>query len=286
MANIPNNPAARLLAIVNDAGGRPIEHSNRDVWSGVFGIPPQDTTTLFRRLATLTELPAEAAAAIAALPNEPEDERYLWKPPIEEMLQRVMASINGQWRDPASLLTPVPMSNLRYWAKKLEIVRPEPVLDEDEVREVHRLVRELIERVLNSPLEIEVKEFLLDQLRAADAALQEYRIRGVAGVVAVLKEMAGGLWTDPPVARKAAETEEGRSVMTVLGRFARMFADVARVVDVVARLYGHQLELPAPPIQHLLAAPGVVDVQCTEAEVVSSAADAPHPGDTGNDDRR
>jgi hypothetical protein len=278
MADVPNNPAARLLAIVEDAQRRSVDLSNRQVWSEVFGIPPSDTATLLRRLATLSELPNEAAAVVATVPDEPEDERLRWKPHVEEMLHKVMSNIDAPWRGPSAALETVAMYSLRFWAKKLALVRPEPMLDDAEVKELHRLVRELIEQVLGSALEPDVKEFLLDQLRAADTALQEYRIRGAAGVVEAIHRMAGRAWAQEPLARKAGDTPEGRKVGEILMRLVKNVGEFVRTASSILTLYsamanGHAL--PTPPVPQLLNPPRVIEGAC---EVVAPEG----PGEATN----
>lgn len=266
MADTPNNPAARLLALVQAAQRLSHGQSVREVWSTVFEIDVHDTSTLLRRLASLRELPDEAAAAVRTLPGKDHEHALRWKGRIDSMVNALASNIDAQWHGAVTMLDDVTMYSLDGCARELSLSRPEPSLDPAEVVDLHRLVRELIEEVLNGALEPEMKSFLLEHLRAADEALQEYRLWGVQSVEKALAKMAGRAMSQQPVAKRAAETAEGKRFTAVLKRLAKGASEGVRTAAAVIDLYTFSVtgQLPLPIVQQLLAGPAAIEAECVE----------------------
>jgi hypothetical protein len=277
MADVANNPAGRLLDLLNQANGVRLE-SVRQVWCAVFGIDTNDTPSLLRRLATLRELPEQAAAAVRSLPNEDHEHLLTWRSRVEGVLHGATSHVDGNWRAAARALDEVAMYSLDSCARKLARVRPEAVLPEGTVAELHRSIRDLLAAILKADLEPQVRDFLLEQLRAADEALQEYRIRGVRGLREALDRMAGRAWSQHDVARRAAQTDEGKRVGTALIGFAKAVGEIIQTAAAAATLYtffvGGQV-LPAPAIHELLTSPPAIDGECVELPADPLALEPP-----------
>lgn len=175
----PDNPAGRLYTLLKEAKVPPSQGDRQKVrirWAEVLGLDPNDRPALLAQLSRIFTLPEQIRTGLQSVPDL-NPERYL--EPLDNV-ERAFSNLNleNQWNSFASPIDAATMAILGVCDERLSATRPEPVVPEDERKDLHEAVRALFEDVKYNEEDPDLREFLLRHLAAMDRALNEYRISG------------------------------------------------------------------------------------------------------------
>lgn len=188
-----NNPAGRLLALLEEAGTPPKDSDRtpvRDRWAKVLGVDRNDRTALLARFGEVMALPSEVRAAVEAVPDITPGVYLKNLSKVEQTFGQV--NLEAQWCQFARALDSNVMDGLEVCDELLGRRCPETTLPDDERERIHSQVRELFEEVRAEETDPNLREFLLRHLKAMDDALQEYKISGTPPVVQAAEAILGG----------------------------------------------------------------------------------------------
>lgn len=179
---IANNPAGRLFlhleAAITASASNPIA---RQVWGQVFGVEANDTRQLLLCISTLMRLTGETREALGRLPkiNIDQYERPLGR--IDEAFGTHL-NLNASWNAFGTQLTKDLMVGLEYIADRLREESDVQTLKSSKLKELLKETEDLRTSVVAAELDDQLKSDLMECLEEMRAAIQQYPLRGNAGL--------------------------------------------------------------------------------------------------------
>ncbi len=244
-----DNPAARLLAILEKG----LEHRNeancRMVWCQLLQVERTDHATLMGRIGKVMALSIDIVESLNAI-GDIKVERYLhWVKPIENAF--IKNDLNGQWGGFRGQINDHVINYLSMTSDLLSHKQPEPVLPKSSLDSILSDARGLIDEVRDSDIPTQVKNFMIKQLHKVCLAVEEHSISGSESVSSTVESAFG-------YGVLHAEAVELAKTNTTAKKFWQSIANIALVVSISTGV--QQL---APPIMKLL--PEINFGEATEA---------------------
>lgn len=233
-----DNPAARLLAILEKG----LEHKNeancREVWCHLLQVKRTDHATLMGRIGKVMALSIDIVESLNTI-GDIKVERYLhWVKPIENAF--IKNDLNGQWGGFRGQINDHVINYLSMTSDLLSHKRSEPVLPKSSLDSILSSARELIDEVRDSDIPAQVKEFMIKQLYRVCLAVEEYSISGSESVSSAVESAFG-------YGVLHAEAVELAKTNSTARKFWQSMANIALIVSISTGV--QQL---APPIMKLL----------------------------------
>lgn len=229
------NPAGRLHHILSlaqaviDRSGQRGEASH--LWATVFEIPVHGPPLtgpplleVISRLLQLDKLIEETEQSLRRIEDLPD--RYFRpftriRPIPQQSLVSLQSDISGTIR----AISEGDMTVLEFCSERLERQHAEPIINDEELREILEAVTLLFDEVKSSEtINAELKAFVLDGLEAIRRGINEFRIRGPERLKEALGEVIGSLAVNRDIV-KAGGTEEA------VGKFEKLCYRFAAVVS-------------------------------------------------------
>jgi hypothetical protein len=254
-----NNPAGRLLALIQ-AGDRLNEMmSVQDAWAKLLGVGGE-RQELFRRLGFVFSMPDAIREEVEGLADLPYD-RSLVLSELRHIDEAFNTGLGSQWRELRARIPATTRQSLAIISSTLSNVRPEPSIDDGELEEVHAKVRLLFDDIGDAEIEPELRRFLLRHVQAMQEAIEEVRIRGAEAVQEAVEEVVGGVVLHPHTWDDARSHEQGKG-------FLRRLLAVANALLLAVNLTTASLNLGEDVIKAL---------------PLPDAAESPEPSDSDGD---
>ncbi|MFD7645746.1 hypothetical protein ACFV4P_34460 [Kitasatospora sp. NPDC059795] len=232
-----DNPAGRLRRLLLDLhaahGGRGEQISAWHLWTEVLnpdgGIDDVETWTRF--LAVL-QLPGRIRTAVEGLGLDEDEQEHLL-----EHLDRVERGLaQATHRHPAlhnfaqfapagDIPNSAAVQSLQTCSRALHRLAGEAMASEEDLRRISQVVAELMEEVLGSELDSDLKGLLLTHLRAVQEAVQNARVSGQRPIEEATDALVGALRRRP-------------SLLTRLAGAAGWLPRVKETVDTVNTVLG------------------------------------------------
>lgn len=233
-----NNPAARLLSILEKGLEHKNEASCRTVWCQLLQVEKGDHATLMGRIGKVMSLTTDIMESLNTIGGV-KVERYLhWVKPIENAF--IKNDLNGNWSGFRSQINEHVVNYLSMTSDLLSHQRPERIIEKSSLDSILSNARGLIDEVRNSDIPEQVKNFMIKLLHKICLAVEEHSISG-SEVVSSAVEAAFGYGVLHAEAVELAKTDKTAK------RFWQGMANIALIVSISTGV--QQL---APPIMKLL----------------------------------
>jgi len=233
-----DNPAARLLNIIEKGLEHKNEENCRDVWCSLLDTKLGDNATLMGRIGKVMSLSTDIMESLNNI-GVVKVERYLhWVAPIENAF--ISNNLNGSWQGFKGQINQHVINYLSMTSDLLSHKRPESVLEESTLGSILNNARALIDEVRESELPDKVKEFMIKQLYKVCLSVEEHVINGTESVSNAV-ETAFGYGVLHSEVVELAKTDPTAK------KFWQNMANIALVVSISTGI--QQL---APPIVKLL----------------------------------
>jgi hypothetical protein len=194
MADYLDNPAGRLLWLIEQARKEDQTLAAINAWANVFGVDVGDRYALMCRCTDMVQLLQVTRAAVVELSDSDPDFHLRHLGVIETMLANFQMLEGQQIGQFLNRLTPEALYGLEACASLLHRECPEPTLTQADFEELVAQVRDLIDNTLRSDeLDAEIKQYIVDRLRSVEDALIHIRITGIQGINVAADGAAGGL---------------------------------------------------------------------------------------------
>jgi chromosome segregation ATPase len=174
-----NNPAGRLHGILREAKRQEDRLSVRAAWAAVFGFEENEIAKIYAHLAELSELLIRAESEFRLL--DVRHDVYLKHFPALK-LAILAANLDEQWKQKKAQLTEHALDALEICSERLEMMRPESVVDTEKLEELRSEIASLFATIETSEIPSELRSVLLGMLNSMQEALSQYRMRGVEGL--------------------------------------------------------------------------------------------------------
>ena len=241
---LTNNPASRLYEILTLAlkNGAKIGVRNRtakSVLSEVLDIDTEDSSELFDGISKLFTLIKDTELAINKLYNV---DIELYQSTIQEIKEAFQNfNVVGEWSEIANKIDRGTTEKLKFCADALSRQQGEIPLNVEEMNELHKEVRVLLERVIDAELNEDIRSFIFDKLQDIEQAIINYKFKGSEGLQRVIEATLGAATLMNEDIRKEGENPIVASFFTTITRVASMLsiysntkqlgADVGRVLQ-------------------------------------------------------
>lgn len=189
--DVKNNPAGRLHELLTAAKAQEPNQTVRKAWAAVFGVESTDTGMLLKMLADLIDLVDETKKAIQRLKGV-EHSIYL-KPfaKIETALSHI--NLEAGWEHWKQQLDETTLYGLQFSADQLSRISGFTHIKTDDLGQLRKDVEELVAKILETELPVELKALFLRNLEAIRHALLAYRVRGLEGLEQEIERSVGSL---------------------------------------------------------------------------------------------
>jgi hypothetical protein len=191
----PNNPAGRLLEILEAAKKLPQQESAQLGWCSVFGIPhPSERNRLLEYGAEMSKLVHDVKTQVAGLSDEDHELALEHFGKIETVVEHFQVAAGVPMQSFLSAYDGEARYGLKMCDSMLRRRAPEPSIAADVLAGLSELVSEAIEAVLaDDQLSSAAKKLLVDRLSAVEEAIRRFRITGCAGVEEAVDALTGGV---------------------------------------------------------------------------------------------
>ena len=243
------NPIKRLydtLTMVLDHG--PAQTSNevaaQDVWKGALGL---DGERFFEHIPDLV-LTLRACEQLIRQDSSIDQCRYLYR------IQRVRVGLSSlcnhstKWRGIRDLFNRDFMDALFLMSENVSIRDCEELVPEEELASLQAEVESIINRVVDSELNAEIKLALIDGLEAVRQAILNYQVMGAEGIRQAVDRNFGSIHRHSDEF-KTAYNSSGREIVTD-------FLALLNKVDFVVSTAYKIKQLASPAIERMLNSGG------------------------------
>lgn len=233
-----DNPAARLLSILERGNQIADSKSCREAWSELLDVNKGDHAVLMGRIGRVMALSTDIIERLENIGGIKVDRYMHWVKPLENAF--IKNNLNGQWKEFKGQINVHVINYLSMTSDLLSHKCPEPIISESHLDSIIRSARSMIDDVRKAELPEDIKEFMIRHLYKVCVAVEEYIIRGSESVSAVAESAFGyGVLHGDSV--ELAKTNE------VAKKFWQSMANIALIVSISTGV--QQL---APPIIDLL----------------------------------
>lgn len=215
---IGDNPAARLLAILE--GGENIQANTncRAAWHKLLNVPDGDAPLLMSRLGKVMELPQQIICIIDDhFPNQGNSYNH-WSTQVNRGFAQ--QNINGHWDSFWQSIDSHTLNYLKLCADLIQTTTPTTLLNEDTVEEIRAKIDQLLNELLEGDFESEFTRFLSRALQRILIAVDEYRISGAVPIIESVETVFGHAFFDEAYRKQVSNTEFGKKMIAVLSSVA------------------------------------------------------------------
>lgn len=236
-----DNPAARLLSILERGNQLPETKSCRDAWCELLDVKKSEHAILMGRIGRVMALSTDIVERLENIGGIKVDRYMHWVKPLENAF--IKNNLNGPWKEFRGQINTHVINYLSMTSDLLSHKCPEPIISESNLDTILNTARGLIDDVRKSDLPADIKEFMIRHLYKICLAVEEYIIRGSESVSTVIESAFG-------YGVLHGESVELAKTNPVAKKFWQSMANIALIVSVSTGV--QQL---APPIMNLL--PGI-----------------------------
>ena len=251
MSAVMNNPAARLLNILEEGKQKNASQKCRTVWCQLLGIDVTDKITFLGKLGKVLALSAEVVDELKKIDGI-NVERYMnWCQPVEKAFSD--STFDSQWITFSQHLNEHVFNYLTMTSDFLSLRSPQPILPKSDVEKIAEDAKELILEITEANLPDNIKSYMLSQLKKVLVAADDYKITGSKEVVQIVEETFGHaiLKNDlvkpvetNPVAKKfwtfmanaAVVTTIATGVLQLAPAVEKLFPDIPFTQDAVVKV--------------------------------------------------
>lgn len=242
-----DNPAGRLLNLLEK--GRTIERNvkNRDAWGMLLEVEDSNSPLLMYRLGKVMELPKQVIEQIKLnFPNQQNTHSH-WSTRVNQAFG--MQNLNGKWHD---FNQHIDQHTLDYLSMSVDMIDSKgytQVISSEKLTEIHEKISNLRQDAIDSDeLDESFKKIISVYLQKILSAIDEYKISGAVPIMENIEQTLGRTFFDEAYRATIQRTQFGEKLLTTL----TFVADITTI----------SLGLPqiSDGLQALLAISDAVDV--------------------------
>ncbi len=222
-----DNPAARLLAILEVGKTKSSEMICKDVWHNLLDVEKNNQALLMSRLGKLMELPEQIISSIKLnYPNQSSSYSH-WSNKVN--IAFMQQNLNGHWGEFINLIDNHTIVYLQMSADLLDMKSATKVMDNSDLSTIRLKVDELLTETIEADVDLEFKKYITNYLRKIIIAIDEYHISGAIPIAETIESALGHAFLDENYRKNISNSNVGRKLIDVL-------TSVASVVTVAVGL--------------------------------------------------
>lgn len=184
-----NNPAGRLLLILEKCQSIPKHENTAEAWSKVLGVSASDRFLLIGKVGKVFSLADNISIELSKIDNVDLTRYMSWTKYLEGAFSN--CDFGNTWQGFIGRINDPMLDYLHMASGMLATNRPQPVLEKSQLDTIYEGAKDLIKEIIASDLPIRLKHYFLEQLRKLCTAVEEYQITGSAEVVEIVEATFG-----------------------------------------------------------------------------------------------
>lgn len=210
-----DNPAGRLLEVLIKVKQYPKNADARQVWQEIFSLPSRQPGPLLSAKLATTMLLAQQTIDLLA-----EDHPELADPPPSWAYQVSGAfqthNVHGHIESFVNNISDDTVNNVRTMAVLLDKGSKRKAINADQLQSIKNELATLLQEVLESAQEDEIKIYLARALRKIIAAIDEYHLTGANPILERIEQTVGHALVDSKYRSFLTDTELGSKILNSL----------------------------------------------------------------------
>ena len=224
-----NNPAQRLLTILEAAKQQP-DQKAENIWGALLGVADGNKAQLLRRLGLVMELPFQIKEEIERIPQIEHAVYLKWMPAVEASFSNLNLGRNfSEFKTP---VTATALYGLEVCSEILSRYSAEKVLNPKELDELDADVNSLMDELLNSDIDRDLKSFVLSKLDDVHLAILDYKFAGVKPMRKAVEAVIGSIAFEKELHTKLGNSKFSRRFWGIMTRTAMVVTIVAGTVQI------------------------------------------------------
>ncbi|ELK2038029.1 hypothetical protein RUX70_004110 [Vibrio vulnificus] len=228
-----DNPAARLLAILNEGKKINSQTAAKSTWKEILKVPnpnsPQSEAVLMAKLGQFMVLPYETKQLVEQYyPAQSNDINH-----AVTQIQHALThqNLSDKWQTFIGKIDSHTMSTLSMTSALLDHSLNTKLIEDDKLDELKEKISSLLNEVMDTDLPAEFKKFITHYLRKIRNAIEDYFVSGAIPILDALEATLGHAVLDPEFRDNLVKTPAGNKIRDTL-------SDLANVVAVAAAATG------------------------------------------------
>ncbi|MDY7116042.1 hypothetical protein RAN53_06745 [Halomonas sp. SSL-5] len=213
-----NNPASRLLKLIQDGQKQKKDQQAFDAWAAILDVPKDDKSLLLSRVGHVMALPGAIKAEIEQVDNINHQLHLKWLPSVETSFG--ILNLQVQWKQFIERFNAETIFGLEVCGDVLGRNRPERVVDPASLKNMLNDINDLIGDLKEDELPPDLRDFIFEHLVLVKNAVEEYKIRGGRPLEAEVERLTGAVARNPQVWIRTRETDLGKRFWQVMGNLA------------------------------------------------------------------
>jgi len=212
-----DNHAARLLSLIKQ--GKEISSSEkcRDAWKILLG---GDNATLMKRLGRVMELPELTINAMREnFPHQVSSCSH-WEERVQEAF--LGQNLNGQW---GTFIGCIDSHSINYLQLVSDLLQSKsntkPIIDTD-INQIRDEIEKILLDCIDSDIDIDVKKFLVRNLRKIINSIEEYHLTGSLPLLDAVDSAIGHAHLNKSYKNFLTDTELGKHLLNTLSAMANV----------------------------------------------------------------
>lgn len=214
-----DNPAARLLAILEKGQNIPRTESCRIAWQKLLCVE-NNQALLMSRIGKVMELPEQAIQALRADSPEQSESWEHWANQVNTAF--MVQNLNGPWESFINYIDVHSIRYLRLSARILEVASNTKLIAAEELSTVREKLNLIHEEILNAEIPEEVKQYLVRYLRKILTGIDEYSLTGALPLLEAVDTIVGHALLDTSYKGFLRDTELGKKLLDTLSAMANL----------------------------------------------------------------
>lgn len=220
-----NNPAQRLLNILEHGKQFGTNQTCKTVWCEILEVEPKSTHMLLGRIGKTMALADEIVSELGKLENV-KVERYLaWIPRLETAFSK--SPLDQQWGNFINHVDTHVINYLEMTSDLLSARSPQAVLDKDQLDEIKDEALDLLKLIDTSNIEFKLKKYLTDQIARICISIEEYVITGATDIIDIVESTFGKALLHKEIAEERNKSDVGKRFWNFMGKTALAFSVIS-----------------------------------------------------------
>lgn len=214
-----DNPAARLLTILEAGKAQPGNSGCRQVWQGLLGVNKNNSSLLMSRLGKVMEMPEQIILTLREeFPNQKEMELH-WSEQVNAGF--MVQNLNASWDTFINNIDQNAMVMLRMVSNLLQSKANTKTLSSEELHAMRETILALIHETLESTLiGADLKTYLVRSLQKIVQAITEYALTGALPVLDAIDATFGHAAYDVEYRSFLTDSDLGKRLLDNLSAMA------------------------------------------------------------------
>jgi len=211
---LSDNPAARLLSILQEGQKHGPNIPCRNVWSEILNVDLSQPALLMSRLGKAMELPSEIIELINnEFPNQKSTYAY-WSERVNRAFSQ--QNINANWNSFNESIDGHTISYLGLSAELIQTKSPTKLIGDDAIAKFDDQLSELFNELMESDIEKEFKEYTGRAIQKIKIAIAEYRISGALPIIESIETTFGHAFFDENYRKNLSSNKLGQKLTSTL----------------------------------------------------------------------